>query len=67
MAKEAVLDNISKEEFEGWLEEPITEEQWTKVADEIEGRVANYLDELLAGLLQDFREGVGVFEEADNE
>lgn len=67
MAKEAVLDNISKEEFERWTEEPITDEQWTKVADEIEGRVANYLDELLAGLLQDFREGTGVFEEADNE
>lgn len=67
MAKEATLDNISKEEFERWTEAPITDDQWVKVADEIEGRVANYLDELLAGLLQDFREGVGVFEEDTNE
>lgn len=64
MAREVEISNISKEEFERWTEAPITDEAWEKVADEIEGRVENYLDGLLTDLLQDFREGVGVFEEA---
>lgn len=67
MAREAVIDNISKEEFERWTEEPITDEAWEKVADEIEGRTANYLDGLLTDLLQDFREGTGVFDEEASE
>lgn len=67
MAREAVIDNISKEEFERWTEAPITDAQWEEVAKEIEGRTANYLDGLLTDLLQDFREGVGVFEEDTNE
>jgi hypothetical protein len=67
MAREAELSNISKEEFEGWTEEPITDEQWEKVADEIEGRTENYLDGLLTDLLQDFREGTGVFDEEASE
>ena len=65
MAREAQIQNISKEEFERWTEAPITDEAWVKVADEIEGRTENYLDELLAGLLQDFREGTGVFDETE--
>jgi hypothetical protein len=67
MAREAVIDNISKEEFERWAEAPITDEQWEKVAEEIEGRTANYLDGLLTDLLQDFREGTGVFDEEASE
>lgn len=63
MAREAVIDNISKEEFERWTEAPITDEAWVKVAEEIEGRTANYLDGLLTDLLQDYREGTGVFDE----
>jgi hypothetical protein len=65
MAREAEIQNISKEEFERWTEEPITDKAWVKVAEEIEGRTENYLDELLAGLLQDFREGTGVFDETE--
>jgi hypothetical protein len=67
MAREAVIDNISKEEFERWTEAPITDTAWEKVAEEIEGRVANYLDGLLTDLLQDYREGVGVFDEEASE
>ena len=65
MAREAQIQNISKEEFERWTEAPITDSAWEKVAEEIEGRTENYLDELLAGLLQDFREGTGVFDETE--
>ena len=67
MAREAVIDNISKEEFERWTEAPITDTAWVKVAEEIEGRTANYLDGLLTDLLQDFREGTGVFDEEASE
>ena len=67
MAREAVIDNISKEEFERWAEAPITDKAWEKVAEEIEGRTANYLDGLLTDLLQDFREGTGVFDEEASE
>lgn len=67
MAREVEISNISKEEFERWTEAPITDEAWEKVADEIEGRVENYLDGLLTDLLQDFREGVGVFDEEASE
>lgn len=48
---------VTKEEFEGFLGEEITDEQWVSVADEIEGRVANYLDEILPMIVQDFEEG----------
>jgi hypothetical protein len=67
MAREVELSNISKEEFERWTEAPITDEQWEKVAEEIEGRTENYLDGLLADLLEDFREGTGVFDEEASE
>ena len=67
MAREIEIQNISKEEFERWTESQITDEAWEKVADEIEGRVENYLDGLLTDLLQDFREGVGVFDEEASE
>lgn len=67
MAREVEIQNISKEEFERWTEEPITDEAWEKVAKEIEGRTENYLDGLLTDLLQDFREGTGVFDEEASE
>lgn len=67
MAREVEIQNITKAEFEAWTEAPITDEAWEKVAEEIEGRTANYLDGLLTDLLQDFREGVGVFDEEASE
>jgi hypothetical protein len=67
MARETQISPISKEEFERWTEAPITDKQWEDTADEIEGRVENFLDELLASLLQDFREGKGTFDEEASE
>ena len=67
MAREAEIQNITKAEFEAWVETDITDTAWEKVAEEIEGRTANYLDGLLTDLLQDFREGVGVFDEEASE
>jgi hypothetical protein len=58
MAKNA-LENfaISKESFEELLGETLTETQWANLADEINGRVDNYLDELLGSLIMEVEEG----------
>lgn len=53
---------LTKAEFEEILSASITDEQWAKVQDEVEGRVDNFLDGLLSDLIEDFKEGVGVFD-----
>lgn len=56
------IQTISKDDFEGMISAFITDEQWEKVADELEGRAENFLDGLLSDIIQDFKEGVGVFD-----
>jgi len=48
---------ITKEDFEGYLGNPITDEQWFALAGEIDGRVDNCLDELLEMLVTEVQEG----------
>ena len=52
---------FDKENFESWVDESlqtrISDVQWEKVKDELDGRVENYLDELIYMVVQDFREG----------
>jgi hypothetical protein len=50
---------LDKENFESFLDDGVTltDEQWVIIADEIDGRVANYLDEILPMIVQDFEEG----------
>lgn len=48
---------ISKFDFEELLGNPITDEQWSAIADEIDGRVDNFLDELLPQLVAEVDEG----------
>lgn len=38
---------ISREIIEEQLERPLTEEQWNWLADEIAGRVDNFIEEIL--------------------
>jgi hypothetical protein len=57
MPKVVKIDNITKSEFELWVGDKITDNQWEMIADEIEGRANNFIDELLANVLQDYREG----------
>lgn len=38
---------ISREIIEEQLEKPLTEEQWNWLADEIAGRVDNFIEEIL--------------------
>jgi len=58
MSKKA-LENfaISKEMFEEALQDTLTDAQWDAIADEIDGRVGNYLDELLGMLITEIEEG----------
>lgn len=51
---------IDKENFESYMdfEATLTDEQWAEIVEEIDGRTANFLDELLASLVIDVREGV---------
>ena len=54
------LENIGldKENFESNLDGiTITEQQWEKIADEINGRVENFISELLAILAAEVQEG----------
>jgi hypothetical protein len=59
MTKALEFFALDKENFESFLDDGVTltDEQWIAIADEIDGRVANYLDELLPMIVQDFEEG----------
>ena len=54
---------IDKENFESYLDSdyvelPIPDELWKRIIDDVEGSVANYLDELLSRIALDVQEGL---------
>jgi hypothetical protein len=53
--------SIDKENFESYmnsnLEAKLTDKQWLYLVDEIDGRVGNYVDELLQELAEQVAEG----------
>jgi len=54
---------IDKENFESFLdadlvELPLSDELWETIISDVEGQVANYLDELLQRIALDVTEGV---------
>lgn len=53
---------FDKENFESWIDEgmsiKLSDEQWKKVVDDLDGRVHNFLDNLIYDVVLDFREGV---------
>ena len=54
---------IDKENFESFLdadlvELPLSDELWLRIIDDVQGQVANYLDELLQRTALDVQEGV---------
>lgn len=59
---EATFEPITKDQFEYWVDESsltkLSEAQWKKVVDELQGRVNNFIDNLLYDVVLDFREGV---------
>jgi hypothetical protein len=66
MNKVVKIDPITKPEFELWVESEITDSQWETIADEIEGRANNFIDELLANIMKDYKEGLFDDKETDN-
>lgn len=52
---------IDKENFETFVDESgltvISDEVWDAIADEIQGRVDNFMDELLDCIAQDYLDG----------
>lgn len=53
---------IDKENFESFLDAdlvdlPLSDELWKRIIDDVEGSVANYLDELLQRTALDVQEG----------
>jgi hypothetical protein len=63
MPREVQFGRLTKDEFEAnrdW-DDPnyvaLTDEQWDNIADEVEGRVDNYIDGLLANLITEVAEG----------
>jgi hypothetical protein len=52
---------IDKENFESYLDAehtPLSDELWERIISDVEGQVANYLDELLSRIALDVSEGV---------
>jgi len=54
---------IDKENFESFLDAdlvdlPLSDEVWKQIIDDVEGSVANYLDELLQRTALDVQEGI---------
>jgi len=59
MSKKAVakIQEITKEQFENWTGDTITDSQWEAIAGDIVGRAENFIDELLELVIQDYKEG----------
>ena len=59
---EVNIDSISKEDVERWADEQgsikLSDTQWKNVADELNGRINNFIDNLLYDIIEDIREGV---------
>ena len=59
--KYVVIDPISKEVVERWVDEQgmvkLSESHWEKVADELDGRINLYIDGLLQDIVEDIRDG----------
>ncbi len=54
---------LDKENFESFLDAdlvdlPLSDELWKRIIDDVEGSVANYLDELLQRVALDVQEGL---------
>jgi hypothetical protein len=58
MEKEVKFESVTREDVEHWVEGQLTDEEWKNIASEIEGRVENFVDGLLAELVQDYCDGV---------
>ena len=50
---------INREAVEAGLERPLTDEQWNAINEELEGRVDNFIEEVLDGIIEDIEDKAG--------
>lgn len=54
--KEKVLTWVlNREDWDGWVGRPLTDEEWETVCDEISGRLDNFADGLTEDLVKDIQ------------
>jgi hypothetical protein len=63
MSDNASFGSVSKEAFEFVVGGQVADSDWAYVANEIEGRVDNFIEELLQVLAVEYAEGVWVSNE----
>ena len=44
---------INREAVEAELERPLTDEQWNAINEELEGRVDNFIEDVLDGIIEE--------------
>lgn len=57
MGNEIKFESVTRESFEKWIGNPLTDKEWDNVGNEVEGRVENFLDGLLTELVADYFDG----------
>jgi hypothetical protein len=52
------MESIGKSDVELWVQHPLTNNEWTKIRNEIEGRLDNFIEGLAEELIQDYNHGI---------
>jgi len=52
------MESISKSDVELWVQHPLTHSEWTKIKNEIEGRLDNFIDNLAEELVRNYNHGI---------
>jgi hypothetical protein len=52
------MESIGKSNVELWVQHPLTNNEWTKIRNEIEGRLNNFIDNLAEEIVRDYNNEV---------
>ena len=56
-----IKQTIDKENFESYIEQDlsvkVSDSQWERISDDLDGRLANFIDSIMQDTAQDFKEG----------
>ena len=48
------MEPITQKIVELWVQNPLTDDEWLKISNEIEGRLDNFIDNLAEEIVQDY-------------
>lgn len=48
------MEPITQKIVELWVQHPLTDDEWLKISNEIEGRLDNFIDNLAEEIVQDY-------------